>query len=154
MSSRRWLLPLVATACAVFTLATRSATPVYFPDDPLQVDNDRALDAGKAVRIEGSNAYDFAEQTFIKPGDHRPIPAVNVNTIDEVPDSSWFTNRIGRRAMSIDEIVRGPNQLNITSIDDWPIVQEKSSGITAGYRVNDPADQSARPRLYQVKLDP
>jgi hypothetical protein len=66
------------------------------PDDPLQVDKDRALDAGKAVRIEGSNGYDFAEQTFLKPGDLRPIPAVNVNTIDEVPDSSWFTNRIGR----------------------------------------------------------
>ena len=55
----------------MFTLATRGASPVYFPDDPLQVDNDRALDAGKAVRIEGSNGYDFAEQTFLKPGDHR-----------------------------------------------------------------------------------
>ncbi len=56
--------------------------------------------------------------------------------------------------MTVDEIARGPNQLNITSIDDWPIVQEKSSGITAGYRVIDPSDRSARPRLFQVKLDP
>ena len=145
----RWLVPLVATACAVFALTTRSASPVYFPDDPLQVDNDRALDAGKAVRIEGSNGYDFAEQTFLKPGDLRPIQAVNVNTIDEVPDSSWFTNRIGRRAMSVDEIARGPNTLETPNIDDWPVVEGKSSGITPGYRVVAPDG-----RLYQVKFDP
>ena len=150
MSSRRWLLPLVATACAVFSLTTRSASPVYFPDDPLQVDNDRALDAGKAVRIEGSNGYDFAEQTFLKPGDLRPIHAVNVNTIDEVPDSTWFTNRIGRlTGMSVDAIVRGPNTLDALNIDDWPVVEGKSSGITPGYRVVAPDG-----RLYQVKFDP
>ena len=26
---------------------------------------------------------------------------MNVNTLDEVPDSSWFTNRIGRREIPI-----------------------------------------------------
>jgi hypothetical protein len=138
-----------AAVCAAFTLTTRSAAPVFFPDDPLQMDNDRALDAGKALRIEGSNAYDFAEQTFFSPADKQPMRAVNVNTIDEVPDSSWFTNRIGRRAMSIDEIVRGPNTMETPNIDDWPIVEGKSSGITPGYRVVAPDG-----RLYQVKFDP
>jgi hypothetical protein len=135
-------------------LSSRAATPRFFPDDPIQVDDDRALDASGAKEINGSNAFDFAEHTFFGPGDKRDIRALNVNSADELPDSSWFTNRIGRRAMTVDEIARGPNQLNITSIDDWPIVQEKSSGITAGYRVTDPSDRSARPRLYQVKLDP
>ena len=51
-SGARWFFAIVAIVCAALTLTTRSATPVYFPDDPLQVDNDRALDAGKAVRIE------------------------------------------------------------------------------------------------------
>jgi len=145
----RWGLAIAAIVCAAFTLATQSATPTFFPDDPLQVDNDRALDAGKAARIEGSNGYDFAEQTFLKPGDREPIAAVNINTIDEVPDSSWFTNRIGRRAMSIDEIVRGPNTLETPNIDDWPVVEGKSSGITPGYRIVAPDG-----RLYQVKFDP
>jgi len=148
MSFRR-RLAIAAFVFAGFTLATRSASPVYFTDDPLQVDNDRALDAGKAVRIDGSNGYDFAEQTFLKPGDLRPIPAVNVNTIDEVPDSSWFTNRIGRLGMSVDEIARGPNTLETPNIDDWPVVEGKSSGITPGYRVVAPDG-----RLYQVKFDP
>ena len=113
------------------------------------MDNDRALDAGKAKPIEGSNAYDFAEHTFFKPGDHRPIRAVNVNTLDEVPDSTWFTNRIGRRAMTIDEIVRGPNAGDTPNIEGWPVVEGKSSGITPGYRVVAPDG-----RLYQVKFDP
>jgi hypothetical protein len=130
-------------------LSPRAATPRFFPDDPIQVDDDRALDASGTKEIEGSNGYDFAEHTFFKPGDKRDIRAVNVNTMDEVPDSSWFTNRIGRRAMTVAEIVRGPNQLETVVIDDWPIIQEKSSGITPGYRVLDPAGQR-----YQVKFDP
>jgi hypothetical protein len=138
-----------ALACFVVTLTTRSATPAFFPDDPLQVDNDRALDAGKATPIDGSNAYDFAEHTFIKPGDHRPTRAANVNTLDEVPDSAWFTNRIGRREMSIDEIVRGPNATDTPDINGWPVVEGKSSGITPGYRIVAPDG-----RLYQVKFDP
>jgi hypothetical protein len=97
----------------------------------------------------GSNAYDFAENTFFPKGDTRDIRAVNVNSIDEVPDSTWFTNRIGRRTMAVDEIARGPNQFETVSIDDWPIVEEKSSGITPGYRVVDPTG-----RLHQVKFDP
>ena len=33
----------------------------------------------------------------------------NINTIDEVPDSSWFTNRIGARPLPVEELLRGPN---------------------------------------------
>jgi hypothetical protein len=61
----------------------------------------------------------------------------------------WFTNRIGRRAMSIDEIARGPNALDTIDVNGWPIVEEKSSGITPGYRVRDPSG-----RLHQIKFDP
>jgi hypothetical protein len=134
---------------SVLAMDGGAASPAFFPDDPIQVDDDGALDAGGAQPIEGSNAYDFAEHTFLKPGDRRDVHAVNTNTLDEVPDSTWFTNRIGRRAMSIDEVVQGPNQFGTISIDGWPIVQEKSSGITPGYRVTDPTGH-----LYQVKFDP
>ena len=44
-----------------------------------------------------------------QPGDPTPdVKARNVNTIDEVPDSNWFTNRIVARPLSIEEAVRGP----------------------------------------------
>ena len=141
---------LVAAVVAAWTgIASRAAAPRFFPDDPIQIDDDRALDASGTIEIEGSNAYDFAQNTFFQPGDKRDIRAVNVNSVDDVPDSSWFTNRIGRRQMTVEEIARGPNQLDTISIDDWPIVREKSSGITPGYRVVDPSGQ-----LYQVKFDP
>jgi hypothetical protein len=139
-----------AFAVAVGWLVSVSASGArFFPDDPIQEEDDRAFDASQAAAIEGSNAYDFAEHTFFKVGERRNIRAVNVNTLDEVPDSTWFTNRIGGRAMSIEEIVRGPNQFDTLDIDGWPIVQEKSSGLTPGYRVTDPSGH-----LYQVKFDP
>ena len=133
----------------VLAASSHGAAPRFFPDDPIQADDDMALDAGGATPIEGSNGYDFAEHTFLKVGDRRDIRAVNVNTIDEVPDSSWFTNRIGVRDMPLDEIVRGPNKVDAIDIAAWPVVQEKSSGITPGYRIRDPEG-----RLYQVKFDP
>jgi hypothetical protein len=151
-TGRYYLTVLAIAAAASAAVAPRAATPRFFPDDPIQVDNDRALDASDTKPIEGSNAYDFAENTFLHPGDTRDIRAVNVNSIDEVPDSSWFTNRIGRRAMTAVEIARGPIQQDISTIDDWPIIQEKSSGITPGYRVIDPKDPSRQ--RYQVKFDP
>jgi hypothetical protein len=149
MSSDRVRLLLVAATIVAAAATLRTSTPAFLPDDPIQVDDDRLMDAGGAVPIEGSNAYDFAEQTFFKPGERRPIPAVNVNTMGEVPDSSWFTNRIGRREMTLAELVRGPNTLDDVNVDGWPIVQEKSSGITPGYRITDPSGH-----LYQLKFDP
>jgi hypothetical protein len=143
------VLSVVVLVALVRTASGRGASPAYFPDDPIQVDDDKAFDAGKATPIDGSNAYDFAEHTFLKPGDKSGIRALNVNTIDEVPDSMWFTNRIGRREMSIDEIVRGPNTGPTPAFEDWPVVEGKSSGITPGYRIVDPTG-----RLYQIKLDP
>jgi len=142
-----WLVTILVGV--VFSLSSRGAAPKFYPDDPIQVDRDTVLDAGGAKPVEGSNGYDFAEHTFLKPGDRRDIPAVNVNTMDEVPDSSWFTNRIGRREMSITEIVRGPNSFDTLDVDGWPIVRDKTSGVTPGYRVTDPQG-----RLYQVKFDP
>ena len=52
---------------------------------------------------------DLATNLFGRPGDPAPdVRARNVNTIDEVPDSSWFTNRILAHPLSTAELVRGP----------------------------------------------
>jgi hypothetical protein len=140
---------IVGVVWLVVGAGSRAAAPMFYPDDPIGVDDDRAFDASGATLIEGSNGYDFVENTFGKPGARAAIPATNVNTIDEVPDSTWFTNRIVRQPMSMAEIVRGPNQLEAIDVDGWPIVSGKSSGITPGYRVTDPTGH-----LYQIKFDP
>jgi hypothetical protein len=124
--------------------------PRFYPDDPIWRDDDTAFDASQAEPQEDSNAYDFIVNSFARLGDRRDVRALNVNTLDEVPDSSWFTNRIGRREMSIEEIVRGPDRgPHVVSIDGWRIVRDKGSGVQPGFRMTDPAGQ-----LYQIEVDP
>ena len=76
--------------------------------------------------------------------------ALNVNTVDEVPDSSWFTNRIGRATMPIAEVVRGPDRLDRRSRSTAGSSSGgKCTGVQPGFRMTDPAGQ-----LYQIEVDP
>ena len=71
-----------------------AAGPRFLPDDPLTVEPE-TQDAGKAQPRDIELIWDLAENLFSRPGDPAlDVRAQNVNTIDEVPDSSWFTNRI------------------------------------------------------------
>jgi hypothetical protein len=126
-----------------------SAPPRFYPDDPLWVDNDRVVDASKAVPIEDSNAYDFALNTLGHPGERRDVRALNLNTVDEVPDSSWFTNRIGRREMSVAEVAKGPDISERVVLDGWKVSGGKAGGVQPGFRMTDPDGQT-----YQVEVDP
>jgi hypothetical protein len=129
--------------------AARSAGPYFYPDDPLWVDDDRAFDASKTVAIEDTNGYDFVVNTFGNPGERRDVRALNVNTLDEVPDSSWFTNRIGRRDLTATEVVKGPDIVERLSIDGWVVSGGKPAGLQPGFRMTDPRGQ-----LYQIEVDP
>ncbi|MGE0816340.1 MAG: hypothetical protein AB7O28_02085 [Vicinamibacterales bacterium] len=128
--------------------AARSASPVYFPDDPLPVDPE-SRDASGVESRELSDPYDFLENTFLKAGDRANLHAVNVNTIDEVPDSSWFTNRIGQRPLTTAEIVRGPGVSGPPAPGAWTVVSGKSDGITPGFTVRDSAGTT-----WFIKFDP
>jgi hypothetical protein len=148
VSRRAWLV--LALAVAVSVLAS-SAEPRFFPDDPLWRDDDKALDASKVIAIEDTNSYDFVVNTFVEPGEKRDVRAPNVNTVDEVPDSSWFTNRIGREALSIADIVRGPDSRPSVSLDKWIVSAGKPAGVQPGFRMIDPADDN---HMYQIEFDP
>jgi hypothetical protein len=141
---------VAAVGVAAASTLLHSAVPRFFPDDPIWVDDDRAVDASGVTVIEDTNGYDFVVNTFGRPGDRRDVRAMNVNTVDEVPDSSWFTNRIGRRELSIEEIVRGPD-LRTVSLDGWVVSSGKSKGVQPGFRMTDPSDGS---HLYQIEIDP
>ena len=58
--------------------------------------------------------------------------AQNINTIDEVPDSSWFTNRIGTAPLTDDELMRGPNVGAPPDPRAWIIIREKTAGVAPG----------------------
>ncbi len=70
--------------------------------------------------------------------------SVNVNSLDEVPDSSWFTNRLGVHPMSPEELELGrctPDLLldGIHAADgSWVIDRGKGEGATDGFRVTVP----------------
>jgi hypothetical protein len=92
-------------------------------------------------------AWDGADQLVFRPlarllAVDPAGPAVNVNAYDEVPDSSWFENRIGRASMTADEMTRGPcgdRVLDPNAADGtWVIDQGKPNGANPGFRVNIP----------------
>jgi hypothetical protein len=147
--SKAALAGVVGVLAVAAIVSTRSASLRFYPDDPLWTDNDRLMDATKAVPIEDSNGYDFLVNTLGQPGERRDVRALNVNTVDEVPDSSWFTNRIGRNDMSVADIVRGPDRVERVDITGWRVSGGKTTGVQPGFRMTDPAGQ-----IYQIEVDP
>jgi hypothetical protein len=107
----------VAVGLSMLLLSAQAAGPRFYPDDPLATDNDTAFDASGARSRDLSEGFDFLTNQFGEPGDRQQIRAVNVNTLDEVPDSSWFTNRIGRGQMSVADIARGPDRVERLDIE-------------------------------------
>ena len=116
--------------------AARAAL-TFYPDNPVSRDDDTAMDASGIKSLELSESYDFLANTFGTKGDREPIRAVNANTLDEVPDSSWFTNRIGVRELPLAEIARGPGKFARLDAVDWVVVSRQgsrrfSSGLPGG----------------------
>ena len=141
----------LTAAIAVLTSIAGLTTdgPRFYPDDPISIDDDAALDASAVVAVEDANSYDFVVHTFATPGDRRNVRAQNVNTLDEVPDSSWFVNRMGREAMAVADVVRGPDRVESLSLDGWIVSGGKSTGVQPGFRMTDP-----KGHLYQIEFDP
>ena len=79
----------------------------FFADDPVWHDADMR-DIPPVAPFDLSKSYEFLNETFGETVQSRG-PSLNVNTLGEVPDSSWFTNRLGTRDMTIEQVVRGPN---------------------------------------------
>ena len=97
--------------------------------------SDRAR-AGVAGRVEGAalaastSLYEMTYNLFVTAG-YKPsgVRAQNINTIDEVPDSSWFTNRIGTTT----DHGRGDRARPATSgappdPSHWVLMREKTVG--------------------------
>lgn len=143
-------IPYLALVAALFLLegTTRASAQKFYPDDPIEVDHDD-LPIDEPGIIELSPTYDLLENTFQRPELPPVVPrAANVNTLGEVPNSSWFENRIGVRDLTLEELARGPNdgpppQLPLL------VTAAKASGITAGFTVRD-----ASGRVFFLKFDP
>jgi hypothetical protein len=120
----------------------------FYPDDPIDTDRDD-LPIDKPGTVELSPTYDLLENTFARPELPAVVPrAVNVNTLGKVPNSSWFENRIGAHAMTLEELARGPNW-EPPPRPPYRVIAGKASGITPGFTIRD-----AGGRVFFVKFDP
>jgi hypothetical protein len=63
--------------------------------------------------------------------------ALGVNALDEVPDSTWFTNRIGVRELTPDEVRNGPLTDDPERHKPWTIHSTKIGGTSLGFIVKD-----------------
>ena len=140
-----------AVVSSALVVATERPAARFGPDDPVYVDDDTRLDASGAVLRELGRYADFVLNSFLSPGDPSRRPALNANTLGEVPDSSWFTNRLGPTTMSIDDIVRGPDRVTRLEVEEWIIVAAKDTGRQPGFRAINAADPTRH--LYQIEFD-
>ena len=130
-------LLLLLAAAAAFPAASQRK---FYIDDPIAREPE-TKDASRAKPKDTHLGYDLALNLFARPGDRRIVRAQNINTIDEVPDSSWFTNRILARPMSMDELTTGPNTGSGPAPGTWTVIRAKHSGVTAGFTIRDSAGQ-------------
>jgi len=75
--------------------------------------------------------------------------SVNVNAVDEVPASSWYTNRLATGTMTVEEMARGSCRGKSPEEDrPWTVTNAKYDGQTPGFNIRTPS--GAR---YLLKFD-
>jgi hypothetical protein len=117
----------------------------FLPDDPLTRTPEVA--AVRKINVQDINAlYDFAHNSF-RYKNHGQSDSLGINTLGEVPDSSWFTNR-NISSLSTEELKKG-GRVHGDPQPPYTVVAAKSEGVSTGFRIRD-----ARNLLYFVKADP
>jgi hypothetical protein len=128
---------LVAVTAGILGVPGQTAAPRFYPDDPIAREPD-SQDASKAKVYEIEQMYEMVRNLFVTP-DYKPsgARAENINTIDEVPDSSWFTNRVGSKPITIEELVKGPEEGAPPDPSRWVLIREKTTGAHPGFTATD-----------------
>jgi hypothetical protein len=84
------------------------------------------------------------------PDNQRAAPAANLNALDEVPSSSWFTNRIGLFPLTPADGASGPiPDGGPDTTGPLVVVSAKVQGVSPGFNVRDRAGNR-----YVIKFDP
>ena len=116
----------------------------FYDDDPVSRVAD-TQDASKVQARDISLYYDALINLFGRPGEQSVERAGNVNTIDEVPDSSWYTNR---GPMTPEAVLLGVDDDRGPAPGKWA-VSRKANGVSPGFTITD-----GRGRRYFLKFDP
>jgi hypothetical protein len=142
------------TVLAALILTTALHAGKFYADDPVPAfPRPQNVDGVRPRKV--NEYYDFFQNLFFRPGEQAPksgtpTAARAVNTMGEVPDSEWYTNRHARRPMPVAELQRGPGNTAPPSMaKTWRVVSAKAEGITPGFTIVDETG-----RRYLIKFDP
>ena len=152
MSTRkrtRFATIIGGTLCvaAALTMASSAASPRFYGDDPVWREAD-TQDASAMKPLDVDLLADLATN-LLGPRTAVADRAKNVNTVDEVPDSSWYTNRAGTQPLTPADVFRGPDTTPGPEPGVWTVTSSKSDGVTAGFTIKD-----AKGQLWFLKFDP
>jgi hypothetical protein len=137
------------TAAALLFAGLSMASPKFYDDDPLWQEVN-SQDASRVKFYEPELVYDLAENMFARPGDKNfNRRAQNVNTVDEVPDGNWFTNRAGRQPLTPQKVARAANTCNGPLPGKWAVIAAKTDGVTPGFTIRDSSGL-----VWFIKFDP
>ena len=131
------LFPALRIALAITLGIAGAALPLgaqkFYDDDPLEkLPPPRNVQQVLSRKL--SDYYDYLHHAFATPGERqaagRVIPAQDINTLGEVPDDAWYTNRHYKNPMSVDELVRGVGGSNAPDMNGpWTVIAAKTEGI-------------------------
>jgi len=145
-----WLVAVVACA------SSHGLPDVRFANAPAvsKVDDRRDVPAQPSERVFYDHLYYYdglIQRRLSRALElRRPQRALGVNALDEVPDSTWFTNRIGARDLSLDELRAGPIGIDSPELHKpWTITSTKVGGSEIGFIIKD-----ARGAKFLLKFDP
>lgn len=140
------VLVAVSALAAAQDADVKQGGPRFYPDDPVccapKPRNVATIEPRKTDTL-----FDFLYNSFVR------VPAKGnqsggINTLGEVLDSEWFTNRHGRKRLTAEELHRGPGDGDPPQ-PPYVVVGAKLDGITPGFRMRD-----SRGTLYFIKPDP
>ncbi|MCK5126257.1 MAG: hypothetical protein KAR42_08365 [candidate division Zixibacteria bacterium] len=159
------VFPIINLICLGLFLLMVSACgkrTAYTPDQPYWKDND-TVSITEPVKRSPSLIWQLTERTTFRQAEQlldlnrslgkisgNPKQSWNINSYDEVPNSSWFTNRHGLHGMDTEALQAG---MAVTSGPDttgkWTVFRPKVGGVTAGFWIKD-----AKGDAYILKFDP
>ena len=136
-------------------LSSCATAPRRFPlAPPLWQDSDQGALKNKPGKYYSGMIADVADKILFRPVArlfYFPLSsdAANVNAIDEVPNSSWFTNRIGLFSMSTAEVAQGSctDKGLDPNVGPWLVVGAKPDGANPGFFIK------AKSGTYLLKFD-
>lgn len=135
----------LSLSCTSNKTRFKYSQPIWHQNDSSAIPVPQKTDVRKfdetlniTVRRPVVNALEFS----------RTVPSRDVNSLDEVPSSSWFNHRLGYKDISPQDLLKGPYK-DGPPIPPLKVIEGKFSGLTPGFVVED-----SREIQYLFKFDP